>query len=54
MSIALCYGTRPQVVKASVLLDALRRRWSVVSIDTGQHYDEATAFCATTKQPAAA
>jgi UDP-GlcNAc3NAcA epimerase len=39
VSIALCYGTRPQVVKASVLLDALRRRWSVVSIDTGQHYD---------------
>jgi UDP-N-acetylglucosamine 2-epimerase len=36
---ALCYGTRPQIVKASVLLDALRRRWPVVSIDTGQHYD---------------
>lgn len=36
---ALCYGTRPQVVKASVLLEALRARWSVVAIDTGQHYD---------------
>jgi UDP-GlcNAc3NAcA epimerase len=37
--LALCYGTRPQVVKASVLLDVLRRRWEVVAIDTGQHYD---------------
>jgi UDP-N-acetylglucosamine 2-epimerase len=38
-SLALCYGTRPQIVKASVLLDTLRRRWPVVAIDTGQHYD---------------
>jgi UDP-N-acetylglucosamine 2-epimerase len=38
-SIALCYGTRPQIVKASVLLDTLRRRWPVLAIDTGQHYD---------------
>jgi len=37
--LALCYGTRPQVVKASVLLDALRARWPVIAIDTGQHYD---------------
>jgi UDP-GlcNAc3NAcA epimerase len=37
--IALCYGTRPQIVKASVLLEALRSCWPVVSIDTGQHYD---------------
>ena len=37
--LALCYGTRPQVVKASVLLDALRTRWPVITIDTGQHYD---------------
>ena len=37
--LALCYGTRPQVVKASVLLDALRRRWHVLAVDTGQHYD---------------
>jgi UDP-N-acetylglucosamine 2-epimerase len=38
-SLALCYGTRPQIVKASVLLDTLRSRWPVVAIDTGQHYD---------------
>jgi len=38
-SLALCYGTRPQIVKASVLLEALRSRWSVVAIDTGKHYD---------------
>jgi UDP-N-acetylglucosamine 2-epimerase len=38
-SLAVCYGTRPQIVKASVLLTALRRWWPVVSIDTGQHYD---------------
>lgn len=38
-SVALCYGTRPQIVKASVLLDTLRHRWPVLAIDTGQHYD---------------
>ncbi|MGN6390755.1 MAG: UDP-N-acetyl glucosamine 2-epimerase [Gemmatimonadales bacterium] len=38
-TIALCYGTRPQVVKASVLSHALRRRWRVLAVDTGQHYD---------------
>jgi UDP-N-acetylglucosamine 2-epimerase len=37
--LALCYGTRPQVIKASVLLDVLRRRWRVIAVDTGQHYD---------------
>ena len=37
--LALCFGTRPQVIKASVLLRALRSRWPVTSIDTGQHYD---------------
>jgi UDP-GlcNAc3NAcA epimerase len=37
--LALCYGTRPQIVKASVLLGALRTRWPVVAVDTGQHYD---------------
>lgn len=37
--LALCYGTRPQVIKASVLLEVLRRRWPVLAIDTGQHYD---------------
>lgn len=39
MTIALCFGTRPQVIKASVLLPALRARWSLITIDTGQHYD---------------
>jgi UDP-N-acetylglucosamine 2-epimerase (non-hydrolysing) len=37
--LALCFGTRPQVVKASILLEVLRRRWQVVAVDTGQHYD---------------
>jgi UDP-N-acetylglucosamine 2-epimerase len=37
--IALCYGTRPQVIKASVLRRELSRRWPVVTVDTGQHYD---------------
>jgi UDP-GlcNAc3NAcA epimerase len=37
--LALCFGTRPQVIKASVLLGALRARWPVTAIDTGQHYD---------------
>jgi UDP-N-acetylglucosamine 2-epimerase len=39
MPLAVCYGTRPQVIKASVLLDALSARWDVLSMDTGQHYD---------------
>ncbi len=39
MLLALCFGTRPQVVKASILLEVLRRRWQVVAVDTGQHYD---------------
>ncbi|MGH7499279.1 MAG: non-hydrolyzing UDP-N-acetylglucosamine 2-epimerase [Gemmatimonadales bacterium] len=39
MSLALCFGTRPQVVKASMLLEVLRRRWQVIAVDTGQHYD---------------
>ncbi len=37
--LSLCYGTRPQVVKASVLLDALQQDWAVTTIDTGQHYE---------------
>lgn len=37
--LVLCYGTRPQIVKASVLLESLRARWPVVAVDTGQHYD---------------
>ncbi len=39
MLLALCFGTRPQVVKASMLLEVLRQRWEVIAIDTGQHYD---------------
>jgi UDP-GlcNAc3NAcA epimerase len=37
--IAICFGTRPQTIKASVLVPALRERFPVVAIDTGQHYD---------------
>lgn len=37
--LALCYGTRPQVIKASRLLADLANRWRLVTIDTGQHYD---------------
>lgn len=39
--IALCYGTRPQVIKASVLRQALGRIGPVLAVDTGQHYDYA-------------
>ncbi len=37
--VALCYGTRPQVIKASVLRTELARRCRVLAVDTGQHYD---------------
>jgi hypothetical protein len=40
-SVALLYGTRPQVVKAAALLDALTDVADVCAIDTGQHYDHA-------------
>lgn len=39
--IALCYGTRPQVIKASVLRQALTELDAVHAVDTGQHYDYA-------------
>jgi UDP-GlcNAc3NAcA epimerase len=39
--VALCYGTRPQVIKASVLRRALGQIAPVAAIDTGQHYDYA-------------
>jgi UDP-GlcNAc3NAcA epimerase len=39
--IALFFGTRPQVIKASILREALAATTSVVAIDTGQHYDYA-------------
>jgi UDP-GlcNAc3NAcA epimerase len=37
--IALFFGTRPQVIKASVLRKALQKAGPVAAIDTGQHYD---------------
>jgi hypothetical protein len=40
-SIALFFGTRPQVIKASVLRDCLETVAPVVAVDTGQHYDYA-------------
>jgi UDP-N-acetylglucosamine 2-epimerase len=39
--IALCYGTRPQVIKASILRHSLAGVGGVHAIDTGQHYDHA-------------
>ena len=39
LPIALCYGTRPQVIKASRLSVALDRSYEVITVDTGQHYD---------------
>jgi UDP-GlcNAc3NAcA epimerase len=36
---ALCFGTRPQVIKASILRSVLGSRWPVTTVDTGQHYD---------------
>ena len=37
--VVVCFGTRPQVIKASALLRALRARHPAIAIDTGQHYD---------------
>lgn len=37
--LAICYGTRPQVIKASMLIEAAAERWPLVTVDTGQHYD---------------
>lgn len=37
--IALCYGTRPQVIKASALRRELGRIGALLAVDTGQHYD---------------
>ena len=37
--IALCYGTRPQVIKESVLRRRLETGYEVLAVDTGQHYD---------------
>lgn len=40
-SLALCYGTRPQVIKASRVRRALATLGDVLAVDTGQHYDYA-------------
>lgn len=37
--LALCFGTRPQIIKASVLRRVLGTTSDVTAIDTGQHYD---------------
>jgi UDP-GlcNAc3NAcA epimerase len=37
--VAICYGTRPQIIKASILIEASARRWPLLTVDTGQHYD---------------
>src|SRR5690606_8135655 len=37
--VVLCYGTRPQVIKASVVRRLLMEAGPVVAVDTGQHYD---------------
>ena len=37
--LALLFGTRPQVIKASVLRQALSASSAVLAVDTGQHYD---------------
>ena len=39
--LAVCYGTRPQVIKSSALVEALGERWALLTVDTGQHYDHA-------------
>jgi UDP-N-acetylglucosamine 2-epimerase len=39
--IALCYGTRPQVIKASILRRVLGEVAPLQALDTGQHYDHA-------------
>ena len=36
---AICYGTRPQIIKASLLIEASAERWPLLTVDTGQHYD---------------
>lgn len=37
--VAICYGTRPQVIKASMLIEKCAKRWPLLTVDTGQHYD---------------
>ncbi|HEX9754270.1 MAG TPA: hypothetical protein VGA42_01105, partial [Gemmatimonadales bacterium] len=38
-TIVLCYGTRPQIIKAARLATALSQKFHLVRVDTGQHYD---------------
>lgn len=38
-SVVICYGTRPQIIKASLLIEASVARWPPITVDTGQHYD---------------
>ena len=37
--VALCYGTRPQIIKASLVRRSLSTVANCLAIDTGQHYD---------------
>jgi UDP-GlcNAc3NAcA epimerase len=37
--VVVCFGTRPQVIKASALLAPLRALAPTLAVDTGQHYD---------------
>jgi UDP-N-acetylglucosamine 2-epimerase len=37
--VALFFGTRPQVIKASILREALASIGPVLAVDSGQHYD---------------
>ncbi len=39
LHVVLCYGTRPQIIKASVLRRALGVGFRVTAVDSGQHYD---------------
>ena len=43
MRIVSVVGTRPQLIKAAVLMPVLRRDHDEVFIDTGQHWDEEMA-----------
>ncbi len=43
MRIVSVVGTRPQLIKAAVLVPVLRARHHEVFVDTGQHWDEAMA-----------
>jgi UDP-GlcNAc3NAcA epimerase len=43
MKIVSVLGTRPQIIKASVLHPELEKKFDLTVIDTGQHYDDALA-----------